>query len=221
MIKAFIFDMDGTLADTEPQHYRAWREILLKNGAGEFSFETFLTYVGTSNEKVAGDHIENTGIRKSVEQLIREKQELYLEMIPEIQLFAGAKQVIETYADRMTFAVASSSHHRELTEILRSNGIFDFFSSVIGGDMVNRRKPDPEIYLRTVDAIGVSAGSCLAFEDSTHGVNAAKNAEVYGIAIPNEFTRNHDFSRADRIITSFHDVNDELLQSLTEGNSGL
>jgi len=217
MITAFIFDMDGTLADTEPQHYRAWRETLLNNGAEEFSFEKFLTYVGTSNETVATDHIRNTGIRKTVQELVREKQVKYLEMIPEIQLFAGARQVLETYAGRVTFAVASSSHHRELTEILRSNKILDYFSSVIGGDMVTHRKPDPEIYLKTLEAIGVPANACLAFEDSTHGVNAAKNAKIYGIAIPNEFTRNHDFSRADRVITSFHDVNDELLQSVVEG----
>lgn len=219
MIKAFIFDMDGTLADTEPQHYRAWRATLLNNGAEEFSFEKFLTYVGTSNETVATDHIRKTGILKSVQELVREKQVHYLEMIPEIQLFAGARQVLETYTGRVTFAVASSSHHRELTEILRSNKILDYFSSVIGGDMVTHRKPDPEIYLKTLQAIGVPAGSCLAFEDSTHGVNAAKNAKIYGIAIPNEFTRNHDFSRADRVITSFHDVNDELLKSVVEGGS--
>lgn len=219
MIKALIFDMDGTLADTEPQHYRAWRETLLNNGAEEFSFETFLSYVGTSNETVAGDHIKRTGINKSIEELVREKQALYLQMIPEIQLFAGVREVIAAYADRMTLAVASSSHHRELTEILSSNGILDYFSSVIGGDMVTRRKPDPEIYLKTLEAIGVPAESCLAFEDTAHGVNAAKNARVYGVAIPNEFTRNHDFSRADRILVSFHEVNDKLLHSVMADGS--
>lgn len=217
MIKAFIFDMDGTLADTEPLHYRAWRQTLLNNGADEFSFEKFITYVGTSNETVAGEHIKSTGIDKSVEEIVREKQALYMEMIPEVQLFSGVRQVLERYAGRMTMAVASSSHQLELSEILRVNDIHNYFSSVIGGDMVSRRKPDPEIYLKTQETLGVPAGSCLAFEDSTHGVNAAKNARMYSIAIPNEFTRNHDFSRADRIIDSFYDVDDELLKSVMEG----
>lgn len=217
MIKAFIFDMDGTLADTEPLHYRAWRQTLLNNGADEFSFEKFITYVGTSNETVAGEHIMSTGIGKSVEEIVREKQALYMEMIPEVQLFSGVRQVLERYAGRMTMAVASSSHQLELSEILRVNDIHNYFSSVIGGDMVSRRKPDPEIYLKTQETLGVPAGSCLAFEDSTHGVNAAKNARMYSIAIPNEFTRNHDFSRADRIIDSFYDVDDELLKSVMEG----
>ena len=62
MIKALIFDLDGTLVDSETLHYRAWEKALLQNGVPSFSFEEFLPFVGTSNEKVAADHIESHNI---------------------------------------------------------------------------------------------------------------------------------------------------------------
>ena len=76
MIKALIFDLDGTLANTELLHYRAWEKTLLNNGVNQLPLETFLNYVGTSNEKVAGDFIESDDINKTLTELVREKQEI-------------------------------------------------------------------------------------------------------------------------------------------------
>jgi HAD superfamily hydrolase (TIGR01509 family) len=217
MIKALIFDLDGTLVNTEMLHYRAWKKTLLKNGVRHFSFETFLHYVGTSNEKVATDYIAGDGIKKSVVELIREKQSIYIDLIPEIRLCEGVHEILARNQGKRVMAVASSSHQREVVEILEVQGIAEYFAEVIGGDMVENKKPDPEIYLKTQAALDVSPDQCLAFEDSSHGLNAAKNAGMFGIAIPNEFTRNHDFSRADYVLESFAEVTDDLLGALLRG----
>lgn len=214
MIKALIFDLDGTLINSEPLHYRAWKAALLDNGVPEFTFENFLCYVGTSNEKVAGDFIESDGIKKSITQLVREKQAKYMKFIPSLELCAGVNQVLTRYRDKMELAVASSSHQHEIKAILEEKGLDGFFSQVVGGDMVEKKKPDPEIYLMVQSLLHVSPDECVAFEDSASGLNAAKNAGMYGIAIPNEFTGNHDFTRADLILNSLAEVNDVLIRQL-------
>ncbi|MCP4343690.1 MAG: HAD family phosphatase [Desulfobulbaceae bacterium] len=214
MIKALIFDLDGTLANTEMLHYRAWKETLLQNGVAGFSLETFLNYVGTSNEKVATDFINSDKIDKSVAGLIEEKQALYMGFIPEISLCDGAREILTRYHRKKLLAVASSSHQREIMAILETNGLAEYFSKVIGGDMVELKKPDPEIYLKVQSLLHVVPEECIAFEDSTSGLIAAKNAGMYGVAIPNEFTRYHDFGKADRILDSLAEINDELLQQI-------
>lgn len=217
MIKAFIFDLDGTLADTEMLHFQAWKKTLLQNGVINFSFETFLKFVGTSNEKVATDYIASDKINKSVSELIREKQSIYIDLIPEVRLCQGVEDILARYHGKRLMAVASSSYKREVMAILEAQGIAGYFSEVVGGDMVEKKKPDPEIYLKTLGLLDVSPEECLAFEDSSHGLNAAKNAGMLGIAIPNKFTRNHDFTRADCILDSFFQVNDDLLKTLLSG----
>jgi HAD superfamily hydrolase (TIGR01509 family) len=214
MIKALIFDLDGTLVNTEPLHYRAWKGALLDNGVPEFTFEDFLGYVGKSNEKVAGDFIESDGIKKSVTQLVREKQAKYIKFIPRIQLCDGVHQVLSRYRDKMQLAVASSSHQHEIKAILEEKELGGYFSQVVGGDMVKKKKPDPEIYLMVQSMLHVSPEECIAFEDSASGLNAAKNAGMYGVAIPNEFTGNHDFTRADLILNSLAEVDDEVIRQL-------
>ena len=214
MIKALIFDLDGTLANTEMLHYRAWKETLLKNGVAQFTLETFLNYVGTSNEKVATDFIFSDKIAKSVAGLIREKQALYLEFIPEIRLCDGVREILTRYHKNKVLAVASSSYRLEIMAILQANELAEYFSEVIGGDMVEKKKPDPEIYLKVQSLLDVAPDECIAFEDSASGLIAAKNAGMYGVAIPNEFTRRHDFSRADRILDTLAEVNEELLQQI-------
>ena len=212
MIKALIFDLDGTLANTEMLHYQAWKEALLNNGVYQFSFETFLNYVGTSNEKVATDFIKSDKIEKSAAELIREKQDMYMEYIPEIKLCDGVREILSRYHKKKVLAVASSSYKQEIMAILGANDLTEYFSEVIGGDMVERKKPDPEIYLRVQSLLNLASEECLAFEDSSSGLIAAKNAGMYGVAIPNEFTRNHDFSRADYILGTLAEVNDEMLK---------
>ena len=210
MIKAFIFDLDGTLADTELLHYRTWKAVLEENGVAEFTFDAFLNYVGTSNEKVARDYIDSDGIVKSVEELIERKQQLYMEIIGEIQLYEGVVEILETFHDKVQMAVASSSHYKEVSAILAVHNISSFFEYVIGGDMVLKRKPDPEIYLKTLEELGVSAQESIAFEDTNFGITAVKDAGIYGIAVPNVYTKNHDFSRANQVLPSLSDFNDDL-----------
>lgn len=216
MIKALIFDLDGTLANTETLHYRAWEKTLINNGVKQLTFETFMTYVGTSNEKIAGDYIETDRISKNLDELVREKQLIYKDLIPEIQLFRGAREIIGRYHATYRLGIASSSHKEEIMLLLKSQQLNSYFDLVIGGDMVRRKKPDPEIYLQAQQTLGFAPQECIAFEDSEHGLNSAKNAGMYGVVIPNEFTMNHNFSRADLILTGLAEMDDEKITELLQ-----
>jgi HAD superfamily hydrolase (TIGR01509 family) len=188
---------------------------LLQNGVAEFTFEDFLRYVGTSNEKVANDYVVRYGIKKSQSELIGEKQDLYMALIPEVELCKGARGIVERLHTEMSLAVASSSHEKEVRSILEITGLLSFFPVVLGGDMVTRRKPDPEIYIKAQTLLGVTGDESVAFEDSGPGLTAAKRSGMKAIAVPNEFTAEHDFTGADAIVESFDAVDMLFLHRLS------
>lgn len=214
MITTLIFDLDGTIADTEELHFQAWQQTLLDHGVPEFTFEDFLRYVGTSNEKVANDHCTAYQLGVEEKALIRYKQDLYMKLIPQVQLCTGARELIELCSSHFTMAVASSSHQREVHAILESQGLLKHFKVIVCGDMVILKKPDPEIYLKAASELGVRPQECIAFEDTEHGLNAAKSADMYGVAIPTLFSKNHDFTRADICIQSLAEMNIDFIQEI-------
>lgn len=214
MNSALVFDLDGTIADTETLHYAAWEKTLVNNGVKEFSFEQFLHYVGTSNEKVAGDYGNGVRIEADAKALILEKQQTYMELIPQVELFGGVVDFIHNQHGRMKLAVASSSHEKEVRAILAGHQLEPLFETIFCGDMVQKRKPDPEIYLKTADALGIAPEKCVAFEDSCHGITAAKRSGMKCVAIPNRFTQNHDMSQADVVMESFFHITEDVVKQL-------
>jgi beta-phosphoglucomutase family hydrolase len=220
-IKAVIFDMDGLLVNSEPIHYKAWNKTLKAYGI-EFSYKSFLSYVGQSNESLVKDQItankgKQTKITDSVEEVIKIKSNNYIELIDEIELMPDVMTTVKELSHRYPLAVASSSYTKEVTEILLQRGIADFFKIIIGGDMVIEKKPHPEIYLEAAKLLGVHPNECLALEDSISGIMAAKAAGMHIVAVPNEYTKKHDFSIADKIIDNISKVKD-ILEQVKQGD---
>ena len=208
MIEAMIFDMDGTLVDSETVHFEAWKKTLAIHGVINFPFEDFISYVGTSNEKLADDYIQSGGLEVARDRLVQEKQVIYLDMISEISLLDGVEETIRKYFGRYRLAVASSSDCVELEKILKTVSLRSSFEQVVGGDMVNRKKPGPEIYLKTARLLNLAPHQCIAFEDSESGLAAAKDAGMFVVAVPNKLSKHHDFSRADLIVDSIDQVDE-------------
>ena len=215
MIRALIFDMDGTLVDSEKVHYDAWKATLQLYGVDSFPFADFISYVGASNEKLALDYIGDHALPAAVEEMVREKQDIYLQMIPQIEPLPGVVKTITTLHDRFRLGIASSSHLIELERILETLELTPYFEHVVGGDMISNKKPDPEIYRHAAELFRLAPHECVAFEDSEPGIIAAKEAGFYGIAIPNGLSAGHDFSRADRILANMEQFEIGLLQELS------
>lgn len=215
MIRALIFDMDGTLVDSEKLHFDAWQKTLYRHGIESFPFSAFVNYIGTSNEQLADDYIKIHGLHVDITSLVREKQRLYLAMIPAIEQLPGVREILTRFHGRLRLAIASSSHTIELHLILETLALSGYFDHVVGGDMVSHKKPDPEIYLHTLELLGCEARECVVFEDSEPGIEAAKAAGMIGIAVPNGSLKGADFSRADKVIPRIDLADDRLLQELT------
>jgi HAD superfamily hydrolase (TIGR01509 family) len=215
MIEALIFDMDGTLVDSEPLHHQAWQQTLADHGGASFSWRQFLAYVGTSNEKVAEDFIAAASLDIEVAELVHRKQARYLHLIPQLTVLPGVRTVLQRFAECCRLAVASSSHLLELQKILNTHELNHYFEVVVGGDMVVKKKPAPDIYLETCRRLGLPPRCCLAFEDSESGVQAAKNAGLPVVAVPSAWSREHDFTRADLVISMIDQVDSAVLDGFT------
>ncbi len=217
-IKALIFDMDGTLVDSERLHWQAWNETLRRYGFRVPDFEDFNKYVGVSDEQMATEFSISGELGASPTELVTRKCATYLGLVPEIRLLAGVEMILDRCRDIYRMAVASSSPSEELAAILDHHGLADRFEYVVGGDMVSKKKPDPEIYLLVTDRLGLFPGECIAFEDSQSGITAAKRAGLTAVAIPHAMSMNHDFSQADAVLTSLAEVDARLLLRLAGGS---
>lgn len=139
------------------------------------------------------------GIKTSTEVLLKEKNEIYDELLKAgVKTMPGLMELIHRLRDnRFELALASSSNLSHIKVVLDQLKLTDSFVSVFSGDQVTRGKPNPEIYLKTAHKIKVEPGQCLVLEDTQTGVEAAKEAGMKCIAVPNEYTKELDFSRAD------------------------
>ena len=213
-IKALIFDMDGTLVDSERIHWQAWKETLAVHGMSVPDYGDFKKYVGVSDEHMAQEFSDAASSKLNPAWLVSGKCLNYLEMVPEISLLPGVKQTLDHWRDRYPLAIASSSPSSELAAILGYHGLEDRFDHVVGGDMVAREKPDPEIYQMVAGLLGLPPSACVAFEDSQSGVMAAKGAGLMAVAVPHEMSADHDFSGADIILNTLSEFDDDALQQL-------
>lgn len=204
MIKALIFDFDGTILDTETPEFEAYQAVFAHYGA-ELRLEDWLPLVGTSNDAfdIWGEVARQTGKpvdRESAERMARsEAQRLVQTRTPQ----PGVLECIRAARDSgLDLAVASSSGRSWVEGHLDRLGLRDAFRLTCCADDVTRVKPAPDLYQCALAGLDLPASAALAIEDSMHGVHAAVAAGIFTIAIPNPITRSMDFSRAQLQIDS-------------------
>lgn len=199
MIKAAIFDVDGTLINTEAAHWDAWREVLkYYNIVPGDEYDLYAGRSATDIENIVKDQY---GIKVRRGELVRKKRQLVLEWFKsrELHLMPYARETVYRIQKKMPVAVASGSVKEELHLKLKKTNLFDRFSAIVSADDVVISKPHPEIYITAAKQLKVSPRHSIAFEDTQIGVQSAKAAGMVCVAIPNEFTQRQDFSKADKI----------------------
>jgi HAD superfamily hydrolase (TIGR01509 family) len=152
------------------------------------------------------------------------KSQHYLDLLGScLQPMDGALQLLNALHGNRKIALASSSYRDAVDGVLSGLGIAQFFEVVVTGLDVPMVKPAPDIFLKAAVDLGVEPSECLVLEDAEKGVVAAYRAGMRCIAVPNDYTRHHDFSKATRICRSLADVTPQLLQSLDamSGRPGL
>lgn len=182
---AVVFDMDGTLLDTE----MVFKEIVFEvtRGLGyEMRDEVHLGMVGSSHEVTNALLVEAYGVAFPYSLFEDEcRAAMRLRMAEAVPLKSGALEIIREIRDRgLPTAVATSSRRHHADPHLKAAGLFDLFDAIVTRDDVERPKPHPEPYLTAARRLGVSPDECLAIEDSHSGVRAAHAAGMQTVMVP-------------------------------------
>jgi beta-phosphoglucomutase len=201
--KACLFDLDGVLVDTAIYHFQAWKN-LGKNFDYELTEEQNEELKGIS--RVASLDRILTWAQKEASQeqknkWLIEKNENYLELISNMnpsEILPGVLDFLqEIKAQGYLIALGSASKNAEV--ILRKTGLISWFDAIIDGNHVQKSKPDPEVFLKGAEALGVSPENCIVFEDASAGIEAAKRAGMKAIGIGDPSI----LGEADQVISSF------------------
>ena len=204
MIRAVILDFDGLILDTETPMRASWREIYA--GAGLIvADETWAAILGSSADPPAAYDLldEHLGTPVDREALHERRLRRELELLADQDAMPGVRKLIaQVQARELLLGVASSSERAWVVGFLEDLGLIDRFAAIVCAEDVPRTKPAPDLYERALTALGVRPDEAIAFEDSVHGVAAAKRAGIFCIAVPNAVTRCLRFDEADLIVSS-------------------
>ena len=170
-----IFDLDGTLADTMPTHFAAWSKSMAAHGI-EFSEDRFYALGGVPTPVIIDLLASEQGKILDSTVIAEAKEELFLELLKDVQPVVPVKLIAELHRGLMPLAVATGSLKWVAEKILKTLGIREWFTAVVGADDIVHPKPAPDTYLKAAELIGVDPTRCHAFEDTELGIQAARNA---------------------------------------------
>jgi HAD superfamily hydrolase (TIGR01509 family) len=217
VIRALVFDFDGLILDTEIPVLESWRKVYADYGV-VLPMDTWMETIGTADHDFDPfAHLQELVGRKL------DREPIHLARIAHRDAILHAQETLPGVRDYIRdarrlglgLAVASSSSRRWVEGHLERLGIHEHWDAVRTSDDVARTKPDPELYLAAVDALGVEPGAAVAFEDSQNGLLAARAAGLWCVAVPAELTMGMDFSQADIVLGSMSQVPlEELLRRL-------
>jgi HAD superfamily hydrolase (TIGR01509 family) len=186
--KAYLFDCDGTIADSMPLHYVAWNKALSKWGC-EFSEELFYAWGGMPVAEIIATLNEQQGLSMPVEDVSKLKEALYYEVLPELKAVPEVLEHIEASHGHITFAVVSGSTRESVTASLKLLGILDKFDTLVCAGDYTKSKPDPEPFLIAAERLGIAPEDCLVFEDTEMGIQAATAAGMASVKIAQPWER--------------------------------
>ena len=183
--RAVIFDLDGTLIDSEPNYLLADQRLLARYGV-PFTGEDKRRYVGGSNMDMMNDLVRRYGLAVAPEALAAEKNAIYLGLAEEhTRLFPSMKRFLDRLVERrVPVAVASGSAPAVIRHLLEKVGLGGTFEHLVSAEEVVCGKPAPDIFLETARRLGVPPQHCVVVEDSRPGVEAASRAFMRCIAVP-------------------------------------
>jgi HAD superfamily hydrolase (TIGR01509 family) len=185
---AYLFDCDGTIADSMPLHYLAWRTVLAEWDCS-LSEDLFYAWAGFAVAKIVSLLNEKHGLNMNVGEVARRKEELYLESLPHLRAVPEVLEHIHLQYGRIPLAVVSGSTRESVSASLRSLQLLDKFETLVCAGDYKEGKPAPEAFLIAAARLKVKPESCLVFEDGKLGLVAAKAAGMAAVKVPSRRAR--------------------------------
>ena len=187
--KAYLFDCDGTIADSMPLHYVAWSKALSEWNC-PFSEELFYAWGGMPVADIISALNAKHGLQMPVVDVALRKEQLYFEILPQLKAVPEVLEHIEARYGQIPFAVVSGSTRDSVTASLEALKILDRFDTMVCAGDYTRSKPDPEPFLVAAQRLGIAPPDCLVFEDTDMGIQAATAAGMASVKILQPWERN-------------------------------
>lgn len=208
--RALIFDFDGLILDTETTEVEIWNDFYAQVGL-TFTMDAYINAIGSNSPEDFHPAIllaDREGEERSFEQIRQDFRKIAYLRCEQLEAMDGVVDLIKNAKTKGYFlAVGSSASYSWVQTHLSRLGLLDKFDVIVTFDDVENSKPAPDIFLKVLEKLGVSAENALVFEDSQNGVLAAHRAGIRAIAVPNPITAIQDFSLATAVLPSLANFN--------------
>jgi len=186
--RAYLFDCDGTIADSMPLHYVAWKKALAE-WTCDFDEMLFYKWGGWPVVKIISTLNKERGLTMPVGLVARRKEDLYFKLLPQLKGVPEVLEHIEAKQGQIPFAVVSGSALDSVTASLTTLRLLDRFDTLVCAGDYEKSKPDPDGFLLAALRLGVPPETCLVFEDTEMGIQAATAAGMASVKVPPAWER--------------------------------
>jgi len=186
--RAYLFDCDGTIVDSMPLHYVAWKKALAEWNC-TFEEELFYAWGGRPVRDIIASLNDMHGLNMPVDAVAHRKEALYHDQLPQLQAIDEVVAHIEAQHGRIPLAVVSGSRRSSVVGSLSALSLLDKFDTLVCAEDYKNGKPAPDAFLLAAKRLGVPPVSCLVFEDTDMGIEAATAAGMASVRVPQPFER--------------------------------
>ena len=176
-IRGLIFDCDGTLADTMPLHFVAWRATLSKYNV-PLDEDRFYSLAGQPTVHIVQLLLDEHGINDDAERISLEKEQAFLDVLDDVEPIDAIVSIAREQHGKLPMGVGSGSRRDVVQRILTRIGLDDVFDCVVGAEDTEKHKPEPDVFLEVARQLNVPPEHCRVYEDADLGVEAARRANM-------------------------------------------
>ena len=209
--------MDGVIVDTEPVHHYAYNQHFKQLNI-DISPEMYASFTGCSTKNIYTIIKERFNLEQDVETLVNGKRNLFNDAFDnkeDLYLLDGVEDLIkDLHSNGMQLVLASSSANVTIERIFNRFNLHQYFTFKVSGEDFPKSKPHPAIFLKAAELSQTLVEHCIVIEDSTNGIQASKLAAIYCIGYDSVNSKMQDYSKADKVIKHFNELNFEIIKNL-------